>query len=107
MVRRYIFVKLNDTHRTGLKLVQVLSTAKQVLPAAYGVQAMHVGHAADDATRAVWDLCFTLDFVSDVDLAQSEADAVTKAFLTNYLGQRASAIWTATFEGHVGGPRRL
>ncbi len=107
MVRRYIFVKLEPEYVAGLKAIRLLETAKEVLRAAYGVQALHIGHAADDATKQQWDLCFTLEFVSNVDLERSSKDAVTRTFLTSFLQPRAQSVWSVTFEGQSAGPRRL
>lgn len=102
-----MFVKLKPEFASGLKVVQLLKAAREVLPAAYGVQGLHVGHAADDATREKWDLCFTLEFVSDVDLHRSSTDPVTQAFLTSFLGPKSVDVWTATFEGDRAGRRRI
>ena len=107
VVRRYIFAKLKTEHATGLKRVQLLQTAKEVLHAAYGVQGLHIGYAADDDTRQAWDLCITMEYVSNVDLERSSKDAVTRAFLKSFLGPRAEAVWSASFEGETVGPRRL
>ena len=105
VVRRYIFVKLKPEYASGLKIVQLVKAAREVLPAAYGVQGLHVGRAADEPTRDKWDLCLTLEFVSDVDLDRSSRDPVTRAFLTSYLTPRSEDIWTAVFEGERSGRR--
>jgi len=106
VLRRYIFVKLKEEHREGLKVLQLLKTAREVLHAAYGVQHLHSGGAADAETKEQWDLCITLEFVSDVDLERSLKDPVFKAFLNNFLGPRSERVWSATFEGDARGPRR-
>jgi len=106
VVRRYIFAKLNPEHATGLKLVKLLGTAKDVLHAAYGVQGLHIGHAADEATKQSWDICFTLEFASHVDMQRCSQDAVVRTFLKSFLGPRTQAVSTAVFEGESAGPRR-
>lgn len=106
MLRRYVFVKLKEEHREGLKLLQLLKTAREVLHAAYGVQHLHAGGATDEQTRAEWDVCITLEFVSGIDLERSQSDPVFKAFIDNYLGPRCERVWSGTFEGDTRGPRR-
>jgi hypothetical protein len=106
MLRRYVFVKLAGEYREELRVLQILKTAREVLHAAHGVQMLHVGRAADEETRAQWDLCLTLEYVSDVDLQRSLKDPVVRAFEHNFLGPRTERVWSVTFEGDARGPRR-
>jgi hypothetical protein len=106
VLRRYIFTKLKPEYTQELKLVQLQKMAHDTLHAAYGVQAVHVGRAMDDATRAEWDLCITLELVSSVDLERCLKDAVTRAFLDRYLAERSERVSVGTFEGKLSGPRR-
>ncbi len=97
MIRRYIFVKLKPEIKDGLKLLQVLKTANEVLSAAHLVQGVYVGHAVDDATRQSWDICFTLEYVSHVDLERSMNDPITRSFVSNFLTPRAEKVEMASF----------
>lgn len=106
MLRRYIFVKLKPEYAEELKLLQLQKTAHDCLHAAYGVQGIHVGRAMDNATRAQWDVCITLELVSSVDLERCVNDTVTRAFLDRYLAERSETVSVATFEGKLSGPRR-
>lgn len=106
VLRRYIFVKLKPPYAEELKLLQLQKTAQESLQAAYGVQAVHVGRAMDDATRSQWDLCITLELVSSVDLERCLKDTVTRAFIERYLAERAEHVSVGTFEGKLSGPRR-
>ena len=90
-------MRLLPEHAEGLKLIQILKTAKDVLSAAYGVQAVHAGHAADADTRQTWHVCFTLDYVSNVDLERSFRDPVTRAFVNNFLGPKAERVEMVSF----------
>jgi hypothetical protein len=106
VLRRYVFVKLKPEHAEELKILQLQKMAHDTLHAAYGVQAVHVGRAMDDATRAEWDLCITVELVSSVDLARCLKDTVTRAFLERYLAERSERLHVGTFEGKLSGPRR-
>lgn len=106
MLRRYLFVKLQPEHTQELKLVQLQKTTQEVLKTAYGVQGVHVGRAMDDATRAEWDLCITLDLVSSIDLQRCFDDSVVRAFVDRFLAQRATRVSLVTFDGPASGPRR-
>jgi hypothetical protein len=106
MLRRYVFVKLRPEYADELKILQLQKMAHDTLHAAYGVQAVHVGRAMDDATRAQWDLCITCELVSSVDLERCLNDTVTRAFLDRYLAQRSEHVSATTFEGKLSGPRR-
>lgn len=106
VLRRYVFAKLKPEFADELKLVQLQKMAHDTLHAAYGVQAVHVGRAMDDATRAQWDLCITVELVSSVDLERCLKDAVTRAFLDRYLAERCETLSVGTFEGKLSGPRR-
>lgn len=97
MVRGYIFIKLKPEYRQGLAFVQVMETAKTALDAAYGVQNLSVARAADEATRAEYDVCITLVFTSGVDRERSLKDPVSSAFMNNFLRTRAEKVWAATF----------
>jgi hypothetical protein len=107
MLRRYIFVKLKPEYRDGLKVLQILKTAKEALHAAYGVQGLHVGRAADDATSEHWDVCLTLEFVSSVDLERCLKDSITTAFVERFLGPRSENVWMGSFDGEARGARRV
>jgi hypothetical protein len=98
MVRGYLFIKLRPEFREGLPLVQVLKTADTALRAAYGVQDLRVARAADEETRATWDICLTVTFVSGVDQKRSLKDPISRAFTDTFLKSRAELVWTATFE---------
>lgn len=86
--------------------MQLQKMAHDTLHTAYGVQAIHVGRAMDEATRAEWDLCITLELVSSIDLERCLKDAVTRAFLERYLAERSERVSVGTFEGKSSGPRR-
>lgn len=106
VLRRYIFVRLKAPYAEELKLLQLQKMAQESLQTAYGVQAVHVGRAMDEATKSQWDLCITLELVSSVDLERCAKDSVTRAFLERYLAERAEHVSVGTFEGKLSGPRR-
>lgn len=105
MVHRYIFVRLAPEHRDGMPLLKVLKSANEVLKAAFGVQGVYVGHAADHDTRQDWDLCFRLEYTSTVDMERSMSDPVVRSFVGNFLSPRAEAVQMASFTSEVP-PRR-
>jgi len=106
MLRRFIFAKLKPEYAEELKIIQLSKFAHDALQVAYGVQGVYVGRAMDDATRAQWDICITVELVSSIDLQRCLNDTVTKAFVTKYLERRSERVSMATFEGKASGPRR-
>ena|SRR5688572_25560647 len=98
MVRGFLFIRLRPEFRSGLPLVQLLRTAQTALSAAYGVQQVNVSRASDERTRAEWDLCLTVSFVSGVDRERSLKDPISTAFMESFLASRAEKVWSATFE---------
>lgn len=97
MLRRTLMVKLKPEHRDGFEVVKMLRSAQEALRAAYGVQNVRVEHAADDETRAQWDLMITMDYVSGIDEARSARDPIRQAFESNFLGFRAERVWSGVF----------
>jgi hypothetical protein len=98
MLRRYLFIKLKEEFRQGLKLVQLLESAEKALLASYGVQDMKVGVAAGYATRKDWDLCISLMYVSGVDAERAESDTILRTFQERFLQSRATSVKTYLFE---------
>jgi hypothetical protein len=98
MLRRYLFIKLKPELRTGLKLVQLMASAEEVLRASYGVQDLKVGAAADGDTREEWDLCISMMYVSGVDADRAQRCPILLTFRERFLGQRATSVKTYLFE---------
>lgn len=98
MLRRTLMVKLKPEHAEGFEVAKMLRTAYASLKAAYGVQNVRVQYAADDETRAAWDLIITMEYVSGVDEKRSSKDPIRKAFEDNFLGQRAERVWSGVFD---------
>lgn len=91
-------IKLKPEHADGYEVAKILSTARTSLRAAYGVQNVRAEHAADEETRASWDLIITMEYVSGVDEKRSSKDPIRKAFEENFLGQRALRVWSGIFD---------
>ncbi len=90
-------VKLKPEHRDGFEIEKMLRSAREALRAAYGVQGVRVEYAADDQTRAEWDVVITVDYVSGIDEERSQRDPIRRAFETNFLGHRAERVWSGVF----------
>jgi hypothetical protein len=98
MMRRTLMVKLKPEHSDGYEVQKMLRTAQASLRAAYGVQSVRAEYAADDETRATWDLIITMEYVSGVDEKRSSTDPIRRAFEENFLGKRADRIWSGVFD---------
>lgn len=91
-------IKLKPEHADAFEIAKVLRTAQTSLKAAYGVQNVRAEYAADDETRALWDLIITMEYVSGVDEKRSSKDPIRKAFEENFLGLRAERVWSGIFD---------
>lgn len=97
MLRRTIFVKLKPEFATGLEVAKLRRSAATALRAAYGVQGVKTESAADDATRAEWDMCIVVEYVSGVDEKRSASDPIRVAFEQHFLDHRAVRVWSGVF----------
>ena len=98
MFERIAFLKLRPEHASADNQRVIAARALEVLPRLPGVQAITVGIAADEDSRAAWDLCITAQFASRADAAMYRAHPDHRRFVDEYIAPQCEARKAWSFE---------
>jgi len=100
MIERVVLLKLKAEYTTPDRLAEVIDESARVLNGLEQVVRARVGHSADEATAADWDVLLAIQFEDIEDVEPYRVHPDHRAYVDDFLKPRLEAIraWNFVIE---------